>query len=93
MAVKECGPAILLSVLCQIATLSVCATGGIKSLENFCTMAAIAIGFLFVYQMTIFLPFLLLDNRRIKNKRSDLVLGCRRTETDQSDLKWFKPKY
>jgi hypothetical protein len=56
-------------------------------------MAAIAIGLLFVYQMTIFLPLLLLDNKRIKNKRSDLVLGCRRTETDQSDLKWFKPKY
>ena len=83
----------MLSVLCQVATLSVCATVEIRSLENFCAMAAIAVSFLFVYQLTIFLPLLVLDNKRIKNKRSDLILGCQKTEADQANFKWFKPKY
>jgi hypothetical protein len=74
-ALREVGPTISAAACCEIMAFGVGVTTGVPALQQFCTVAAVAVAIGFVLQLTWFLPAVVLDARRQELRRAD-VLPC-----------------
>jgi predicted RND superfamily exporter protein len=73
MAMKEVGPDILITSACQIGAFSVGIATSVPALSNFCEVAALTIMYLFLFQITILIAVLTLDNKRIQENKRGLL--------------------
>lgn len=74
-AMKEIGPSIFVAAFCEALAFFIGMQTKIPALSSFCLVAGLSVITDFIYQITIFLPILALDQQRINNKRYD-VLCC-----------------
>lgn len=79
-----------MSTMCQVSSVFILSYVQSEALRTFCILSSLAILYLFVFQMTIFLPLYCLDNKRIKNGKSDLLLCLKKRETKNTQS-YFKP--
>lgn len=69
---KEIGPSIFVAAFCEALAFFIGMQTDIPALSSFCMVAGIAVIMDLVYQVLFYLPFLLLDKQRVKEKRVDL---------------------
>lgn len=74
-ALREVGPTISAAACCEIMAFGVGITTDVPALQQFCTVAALAVAIGFVLQLTWFLPAVVIDARRQEQRRAD-VLPC-----------------
>ncbi|KAG8458685.1 hypothetical protein KFE25_005281 [Diacronema lutheri] len=72
-ATKHGGVSILITSLTDALAFLVGSSTVLPALESFCLYAGMGIVFCFAFQLTIFLPVLLLDARRVERKRYDML--------------------
>ncbi|CEL96744.1 unnamed protein product [Vitrella brassicaformis CCMP3155] len=61
---KDSGLAITITTLANVIAFGIGASTGYTAVVNFCVLTAVALGFVYIYALTFFLPFLCLDARR-----------------------------
>ncbi len=74
------GPSICTAAICEFLAFLVGVMTDIPALQSFCFVAAIAVLFDFIFQVTAFVAILTLDNKRIKDLRYDVILCMRAPE-------------
>ena len=67
------GPSIFTAATCEFLAFLVGVMTDIPALQSFCLVAAVAILFDFIFQVTTFVAMLSIDNNRIKFLRYDLL--------------------
>lgn len=77
-AMKEIGPSIFTAAFCESIAFFIGMLTDIPALQNFCLIAGIGVIADFVLQITIFVPALSIDRKRLQNKRADLICCCRK---------------
>jgi len=77
LAMREIGPSIFVAAFCEALAFFIGQRTDIPALRSFCQVAGIAVVTDFVYQITIFLPALYYDRRRVQENRYD-VFCCSR---------------
>jgi len=74
-AIAEVGPTITAAAVCEVLAFAIGLTTMIPALQQFCAVAAMAVGIDYVLQLTWFLPAVILDARRQEARRLD-ILPC-----------------
>jgi Niemann-Pick C1 protein len=74
-ALKEIGPSIFVAAFCEALAFFIGMQTNIPALQSFCLVAGLSVITDLFFQITIFLPALVLDQQRISAKRLD-VLCC-----------------
>jgi len=74
------GPSICTAATCEFLAFLVGVMTDIPALQSFCLVAAIAVLFDFIFQVTVFIAILSLDNSRIKSLRYD-ILVCMKSDS------------
>lgn len=97
-ALKEIGPSIFVAALCEALAFFIGMLTDIPALQSFCLVAGLSVITDFFFQMTIFLPSLVLDQQRIREKRVDVLCCLRDTsapDKPREDLirKWFNANF
>ena len=75
-AMKEIGPSIFTAAFCESIAFFIGLLTDVPALQNFCLIAGLAVVADFVLQMTIFVPALAIDRRRLDEDRYDLLFCC-----------------
>mmetsp|Transcript_42759 Transcript_42759/g.65715 ORF Transcript_42759/g.65715 Transcript_42759/m.65715 type:complete len:226 (+) Transcript_42759:1006-1683(+) len=79
-AMKEIGPSIFVAAFCEAIAFFIGMQTDIPALSSFCLVAGLAVITDFIFQITIFLPCLALDKRRIEDNRMDVFCCFRASE-------------
>lgn len=79
-ALKEIGPSIFVAAFCEALAFFIGMQTNIPALQSFCLVAGLSVITDFFFQITIFLPALVLDQHRIAAKRMDVLCCLRRPE-------------
>jgi len=79
-AMKEIGPSIFTAALCESIAFFVGLLTDVPALYNFCLIAGIGVAADFFLQITIFVPALSIDRKRLKEGRADLIACCIKRE-------------
>ena len=74
------GPSICTAATCEFLAFLVGVMTDIPALQSFCLVAAIAVFFDFLFQVTVFIAVLSLDNERIKSLRYDVIFCLKAQE-------------
>jgi Niemann-Pick C1 protein len=77
-AMKEIGPSIFTAALCESIAFFVGLLTDVPALQNFCLIAGIGVVADFFLQITIFVPALAIDRKRMQHKRGDLICCCKK---------------
>lgn len=72
-AMYESGPSITAAAFCEFLAFIVGASTNIPALQGFCLNAAIAVIFNYIYQITAFVAFLTLNEKRKDSERADCL--------------------
>lgn len=72
-AMKYAGVSVLITSLTDALAFLIASSFPLPALTSFCLYAGIGISFCFVFQLTVLLPFLVIDSRRAEAKRYDLL--------------------
>lgn len=76
---REIGPSIFVAAFCEALAFFIGQRTDIPALSSFCQVAGIAVVTDFIFQITIFLPALYFDRKRIQENRVD-VFCCIKKE-------------
>ena len=82
-SLQQAGPAITLTSLTDFAAFLIGTTIPIPSIRQFATTAALSILSVFILQITLFSPCLILDNKRKEDSRYDVIF-CREYSPNDS---------
>lgn len=74
LTMKEAGPSISVASICEILAFLVGYLTNIPALQSFCLSAGFAVFVDFILQITMFVSFVVLDERRVSSGRWDLFL-------------------
>jgi Niemann-Pick C1 protein len=69
---KEIGPSIFTAAFCEALAFFIGMLTDVPALYSFCLVAGIAVLVDFILQMTLFIPALTLDGKRIQQKKADV---------------------
>jgi predicted RND superfamily exporter protein len=78
---KEIGPSIFTAAFCEALAFFIGMLTDVPALYSFCLVAGIAVLVDFVLQLTLFIPALTLDGKRIQQKRADIAFCIRVPDT------------
>lgn len=81
-AMKEIGPSIFVASLCEALAFFIGMQTDIPALQSFCLVAGLAVLTDFFFQITIFLPCLALDIKRIRQQRYDIFCCCKKSSNE-----------
>ena len=90
------GPSIFTAATCEFLAFLVGVMTDIPALQSFCLVAAVAILFDFIFQVTTFIAMLSIDNNRIKSLRYDILFCMKANEVKpprKEIMKTFFEKY
>lgn len=97
-ALKEIGPSIFVAAFCEALAFFIGMQTDIPALQSFCLVAGLSVITDFFFQLTIFLPALVLDQARINAKRVDVFCCLKDTsapDKPRPDIirKWFNANF
>lgn len=97
-ALKEIGPSIFVAAFCEALAFFIGMQTDIPALQSFCLVAGLAVITDFLFQLTIFLPALVLDQKRIAAKRVDIFCCFKDSnapDKPRQDIirKWFNKNF
>ena len=89
-AMKEIGPSIFTAAFCEALAFFIGMLTDVPALWSFCLVAGISVIADFVLQMTLFLPALTLDGKRIQNNRADILFCYKVSNKKPPRKEWLR---